>query len=68
MANAPIAIDHAYVCDIARNRLSEIRELIQIVRRQGGQTEDLLLADHLISMSELAFEEMADKVQHHAHR
>lgn len=68
MANAPIAIDQAYVCDIARNRLGEIRQLIQIVRKQGGQTEDLMLADHLLSMSALAFEEMAGKVEQHAGR
>jgi hypothetical protein len=61
MPDAPIFIDEAYVCDIARNRLGEIRQLIQMVKKRGSPTEDLLLFDHLISVSVLAVEEMAVK-------
>ncbi len=68
MGDKPVSIDQAYVCDIARNRLGEIRQLIQIVRKQGVQSEDLLLADHLLSMSALAFEELAEKVHRPARR
>ncbi len=62
MGQQQTLIDQAYVCDIARHRLGEIRQLIQIVKKSGAQTDDLMFADHLISMSALAFEQLADKV------
>jgi regulator of RNase E activity RraB len=61
MEQVPENMSETDVSVIACERLAEIREVIQTVRQQGSMTDELYLADHLLSMSELAFLEIFGK-------